>query len=92
MNYLLYFCVVVGNGIILKTSTMKIETVNLDDSSGFQLIRVPDNFKIKDNKVYLKKVGDILYVIPFHNAWQSLALAVNEFTDDFLNDRQPSAR
>jgi antitoxin VapB len=88
MNYLLYFCVVVGNGIILKTSTMKIETVSVDDISGSQLIKLPDNFKINDTKVYLKKVGDVLYIIPFHNAWQSLALAVNEFTDDFLNDRQ----
>ena len=67
---------------------MKIETIKLEDSSGIQLIRLPDNFKIKDDKVYLKKVGNVLYVIPYHNAWQSLVSSVNEFTDDFMDERE----
>ncbi len=67
---------------------MKIETIKLEDSSGIQLIRLPDNFKINDDKVYLKKVGNVLYVIPYHNAWQSLVSSVNEFTDDFMDERE----
>ena len=66
---------------------MKIETVLIEDHSGEQFIRLPGNFKINDDKVYLKKVGNIVYVIPFHNAWQSLVAAVDEFTDDFMNER-----
>ena len=67
---------------------MKIETIKLEDSSGIQLIRLPDNFKINDDKAYLKKVGNVLYVIPYHNAWQSLVSSVNEFTDDFMDERE----
>jgi len=64
-----------------------METVKLDDSSGSQMIRLPDSLKINDDKVYLKKVDNVLYVIPFHNPWQSLFTAVHEFSDDFMNER-----
>jgi antitoxin VapB len=70
---------------------MKVETVNIEDSSGFQLIRLPDGFKINDDKVYLKKVGNIVYVIPFHDAWQSLISSVNEFSEDFMSNRAQPA-
>jgi antitoxin VapB len=49
---------------------------------------LPDDFKINDDKVYLKKVGNVIYVIPYHNAWQSLVSSVNEFTDDFMQERE----
>lgn len=67
---------------------MPFDTIEIQDKSGFQSIKIPDNFKINDNKVYLKKVGNALYLIPFHNPWQSLYDSVNEFTDDFMNERE----
>jgi antitoxin VapB len=67
---------------------MNIETIKLEDTSGMQLIRLPDNLKINDDKVYLKKVGNVLYVIPIHNAWQSMFSSANEFTDDFMSERE----
>ena len=67
---------------------MRFESVNIQDISGSQMIKIPDNFKINDDKVYLKKVGDILYIIPFHNPWQSLIDSVNRFSEDFMDDRQ----
>jgi antitoxin VapB len=71
--------------------SMKIETIKLEDSSGLQLIRLPDSFKINDDKVYLKKVDNVLYVIPYHNAWQSLVSSVNEFTDAYMSEREQPA-
>ena len=67
---------------------MPFDTVEIQDKSGFQSVEIPDDFKIKDNKVYLKKVGNALYLIPFHNPWQSLYDSVNEFTEDFMNERE----
>lgn len=67
---------------------MPFDTIEIQDKPGFQSIKIPDNFKINDNKVYLKKVGNALYLIPFHNPWQSLYDSVNEFTDDFMNERE----
>ena len=70
---------------------MAFEPIDIQDISGSQMIKIPDNFKINDDKVYLKKVGDTLYIIPFHNPWQSMVDSVNEFSEDFMNDRhQPT--
>jgi len=69
---------------------MAFETIDIiRNASGrsSQLIEIPENLKIDDDKVYLKKVGNTIYVIPFHNPWQSLFESVNNFTDDFMNDR-----
>jgi antitoxin VapB len=48
---------------------------------------IPDKLKIDDNKVYLKKVGNSLYIIPFHNPWQNLIESLDAFTNDFMTDR-----
>lgn len=67
---------------------MAFETTEIQDVSGSQSIKIPDNLKINDDKVYLKKVGNVLYIIPFHNSWQNLIDSVNEFSQDFMDERQ----
>ena len=69
---------------------MAFETIDIiRNTSGksSQLIEIPENLKIDDDKVYLKKVGNTIYVIPFHNPWQSLLESVDNFTEDFMSDR-----
>ncbi len=67
---------------------MAFEAIDIQDISGFQSIKIPENFKINDAKAYLKKVGNALYIIPFHDPWQNLIESVNEFSQDFMNDRE----
>jgi antitoxin VapB len=70
---------------------MPFQTVKIKKRSGSQIIQLPDNLSIDDDKVYLKKVGNSIYVIPFQNPWDSLIESTNQFTDDFLEVReQPS--
>ena len=67
---------------------MAFETLDIQNIEGFQSIRIPDNLKINDNKVYLKKIGNSLYIIPFHNPWDNLINSLNSFTPDFMADRR----
>ncbi|MDR0793387.1 MAG: hypothetical protein LBE82_08770 [Chitinophagaceae bacterium] len=71
---------------------MKIETVDIQNISGSQAIQLPDEFKIDDNKVYLKKRGNIIYVIPYHNAMQNFYDSLSEFTSDFIEQRNQPAQ
>jgi antitoxin VapB len=66
---------------------MPFETVKLKNVSGSQIIKVPENLRIDDDTVYLKKIGNSLYVIPFHNPWDSLINSTDQFTDDYLEER-----
>lgn len=66
---------------------MGIEAVNIQDLKDFQAINIPPSLKINDDKVYIKKIGNVLYLIPFHNPWQNLVDSLDEFTSDFMEDR-----
>jgi antitoxin VapB len=66
---------------------MEFQEIDIKNKKGFQAIMIPDKLKIDDNKVYLKKVGNSLYIIPFHNPWQNLIESLDAFTNDFMTDR-----
>jgi len=68
-----------------------IETIDIKNNRGEQDIRIPKKMRIDDDKVYLRKVGNSLYIIPYHNPWQNLIDSTDIFTSDFMEDReQPS--
>lgn len=70
---------------------MGIETIDIKNNRGEQDIRIPKKMRIDDDKVYLRKVGNSLYIIPYHNPWQNLIDSTDIFTSDFMEDReQPS--
>lgn len=66
---------------------MNIETLDIIQETNYQLIKIPNNFKIDDNKVYIKKIGNTLQLIPVHNVWENFIENVNNFSDDFMNER-----
>lgn len=72
---------------------MKIEEVAIQNISGIQSVPLPQELRINDDKVYLKKMGNVIYIIPFHAPWQSFYDSLSEFSEDFMNERnQPLAQ
>jgi len=67
---------------------MGIETIDIKNNKGDQEIRIPKKMRINDDKVYLKKVGNTLYIIPYHDPWRNLIESTESFTTDFMNDRK----
>lgn len=67
---------------------MGFKTINIKNKKGFQAIRIPKQMKIDDDKVYLKKVGNALYIIPYHKPWQNLFDSLESFTSDFMDERK----
>jgi len=66
---------------------MKIEEVAIQNISGIQSVPLPQELRINDDKVYLKKMGNIIYIIPFHAPWQSFYDSLSEFSADFMSER-----
>ena len=71
---------------------MGIETIDIKNTKGAQDIRIPEKMRIDDDKVYLKKVGNALYVIPYHSPWQNLIDSADSFTSDFMDEREQPDR
>ena len=67
---------------------MKIESVNIKEVSGEQVIPLPPNLRLNDSKVYLKKSGQVIYIIPYSSPWQSLFESLEEFSTDFMIERE----
>jgi antitoxin VapB len=66
---------------------MGIETIDIKNNRGEQDITIPKKMRIDDDKVYLRKVGNSLYIIPYHNPWQNLIDSTDLFTSDFMDER-----
>jgi antitoxin VapB len=66
---------------------MGIETIDIKNTKGAQDIRIPKKMRIDDDKVYLKKVGNTIHVIPYHSPWQNLSDSADSFTADFMDER-----
>ena len=72
---------------------MRAATIEIKKQAGVQVIELPEQFAIDDDKVYLKRTGNIISIIPFHNAWQNFHQSIDEFSEDFMTERnQPPAQ
>ena len=72
---------------------MKIQAVDIQNIAGRQAIQLPSDLTINDDKVYLKKVGNVIYIIPFHSPWQNFFDSLSEFSSDFMDQRnQPPSQ
>jgi len=71
---------------------MGIETTDIKNNNGVQAIRIPKKMRINDDKVYLKKVGNTIYLIPYHSPWQNLIDSTDFFTSDFMDERNQPAQ
>ena len=70
---------------------MAFETISIQNESGLQVIQIPESYRINDDKVYVKRVGNALYLIPYHNPWQNLFESLDKFTPDFMDERSQPA-
>jgi antitoxin VapB len=62
-------------------------TIKIQKSKGKRFVQLPDNLQLDDDRYYLKKVGNIVYLIPIHDPWSGMFDAVSDFSDDFLENR-----
>lgn len=67
---------------------MAFEVIEIKQRKGIQEIRIPERMKIKGGKVYIKKVGNSLFIIPFNEPWQKFMDNLDFFTPDFMETRK----
>ncbi len=61
--------------------------IKIEKIKGQQTIKIPSQMEFESEKVYLKKVGDALYIVPSDNPWGTLKESLDLFTDDFCLER-----
>lgn len=64
-----------------------MEIAKLFQNGKSQAVRLPKEFRFNGDKVYLKKVGNAVVLLPYQSPWASLLDSLDQFSDDFMQER-----
>jgi len=64
-----------------------IKTAKLFKNGQSQAMRLPREFRFYGDRVYIKRSGNSLVLMPVGGSWDSLRASLDKFTDDFLSNR-----
>lgn len=65
----------------------KMDTAKLFQNGQSQAVRLPKEYRFRGKKVYLKRIGNAVMLIPEHDSWQPLLDSLSMFSDDFMAER-----
>lgn len=65
-----------------------MDTAKIFQNGKSQAIRLPKDYRFSGAKVYLKRVGNAVVLIPEQNSWQTLVESLDQFSDDFMDERE----
>lgn len=64
-----------------------MDTAKLFRTGKSQAVRLPKAYRFDGSKVYLKRVGNAVVLIPEENSWDPLIESLRMFSDDFMDER-----
>ncbi|HEX4044514.1 MAG TPA: type II toxin-antitoxin system VapB family antitoxin [Gammaproteobacteria bacterium] len=65
-----------------------MKTAKLFINGHSQAIRLPKEFRFEGEKVFIKKVGKTVILLPIQNPWEPLFNSLAKFSSDFLDSRE----
>ena len=68
-----------------------MNTAKIFTNGRSQAIRLPKEYRFKDDEVYINKIDDIVVIMPKNKKMSSLMNVINKFTDDFMDERNQPA-
>lgn len=67
------------------------KTIQIKRSKGKRILQLPDDLILEDDWNLLKKVENVVHLVPVNDPWTGMFDAVNDFTEDFIPERnQPN--
>ncbi len=64
---------------------MKIAKVFKNGQS--QAVRLPKEYRVEGNEIYIKKMGNVTMLIPKNDPWGALLSGLKKFSPDYLPSR-----
>ncbi|MEG3437048.1 AbrB/MazE/SpoVT family DNA-binding domain-containing protein [Pannus brasiliensis CCIBt3594] len=65
-----------------------MQTAKISTDGTHQIVILPEDFPNLGSEVYIKKVGQAIVLISKDNPWQSLFDSLDQFSEDFMSDRE----
>ncbi len=64
-----------------------LQTAKIFANGRSQAVRLPKEFRFDGEEVFIKRVGEMVVLIPYHAPWQSLIDSLDQFSDDYMDTR-----
>jgi antitoxin VapB len=64
-----------------------VETAKLFTNGGSQAVRLPKSCRFNTEEVLVKRIANVVILIPKDNRWESTLASLDMFTEDFLSDK-----
>jgi antitoxin VapB len=68
-----------------------MDSAKLFQNGKSQAVRLPKNYRFRGSKVYIKRMGNAIILIPEDDSWQSMIESLSLFSDDFMTERTQPA-
>lgn len=65
-----------------------LRTAKLFKNGRSQAVRLPKEFRFDGTQVFIKKLGNVVVLLPYQNSWQALFDSLEKFSDDFMVSRE----
>jgi len=65
-----------------------VDTAKLFMSGRSQAVRLPKAYRFEGTEVLIKKVGNAVVLLPSHDNWTLLFDSLDQFSGDFMTDRE----
>lgn len=70
-----------------------METAKLFQNGKSQAVRLPKEFRFGSDRVYIKRIGNAVMLLPYQTPWNTLLDSLSLFSADFMSERiQPPAQ
>lgn len=70
-----------------------MDTAKIFQTGRSQAVRLPKAYRFDGRQVYVKRVGQAVILMPEVNSWDMLFEACDEFSSDFMSERnQPEVQ
>ncbi len=65
-----------------------MQTAKLFQNGQSQAVRLPKEFRFPGDKVFIKRMGNAVVLLPYHDSWHSLFDSLDQFSEDFMEQRE----
>jgi len=65
-----------------------VDIAKIFENGRSQAVRLPKEYRFDDSEVFIKKIDDIVLLIPKNSLWKTFELSLQNFSEDFLSDRK----
>jgi len=68
-----------------------METARLFKNGRSQAVRLPKEFRFEGDRVYIKRVGNAVVLLPYRDSWRGMFESLERFSEDFMENREQPA-